>query len=245
MADDYGSTVHSVYLLFNGHKTMKLAALFTGGKDSTYAIYLAKQQGNEITCLITLNSQNLDSYMFHTPAIELTELQAEAMNLPIIVQITPGKKEKELTDLKKAIKLGIKKYKIQGVVTGAVESIYQASRIQKICDNLKIECFNPLWQKDQTELMEELLKNDFKFILTSVAAEGLSKKWLGKIISLKKFDELKKLNQKIGISICGEGGEFETLVLDSPLFNKKIKLIKTKIEMDSKHSGRLIIEKAE
>ena len=130
-------------------KKLKIGVLFSGGKDSTYAAWLAKKQGHELACLITLYSENPDSYMFHTPSIRKTKQQARIMNLPIIIQKTKGKKELELRDLEKAIKSAVKEHKIQGIVTGALHSVYQASRIQKICDKLGLECFNPLWQKDE------------------------------------------------------------------------------------------------
>ena len=84
---------------------MKVAVLFSGGKDSCFAAYKAKQAGNELTCLISVISENPESYMFHTPNISLTEKQAEVMNLPLIVHKTLGQKEEELTDLEQAIKI--------------------------------------------------------------------------------------------------------------------------------------------
>ena len=215
---------------------MKLAVLFSGGKDSCYATYLAKKN-YKISCLISIISTNKESYMFHTSNIKLVKKQAQLMNIPIIIKKTQGKKELELNDLEQAIKQAIKKYKIQGIVTGAVESIYQSSRIQKICNKFKIECFNPLWQKNQIELIEELIKNKLEIIITQISAEGFNESWLGKKIDKKALDKLIELNKKYGISICGEGGEFETLVLDSTLFNKKIKLIKTKKIIENANSG--------
>jgi len=223
---------------------MKLSALFTGGKDSTYAIYLAKKEGHEVTCLITLKSENPDSYMFHTPAIELTELQAEAMGLPHVIGGTEGKKEEELEDLENEIMAARERFEFDGVVTGALFSEYQSSRIQKICDKLRLKCVNPLWHKNQEEEMQELIDNGFKFILTAVAAEGLDKSWLNKIIGQGELDKLKELNKKIGLSCCGEGGEFESLVLDCPLFKKKLILEEAEIIEEKEHTARLIVKKA-
>src|SRR3989344_685418 len=127
---------------------MKLGVLFSGGKDSTFAAYLAKRNGYEISCLISIVSENKESYMFHTPSISKTEKQAKAMGIPIIIQKTKGEKEKELDDLKNAIKKAVRKFKIEGIATGAVESVYQTSRIQKICNELDLECFNPLWLRN-------------------------------------------------------------------------------------------------
>ena len=210
---------------------MKLGVLFSGGKDSTYAAYLASQN-NELVCLITLHSKNLYSYMFHTPSISKTKLQAEVMNLPLIEVNTKGEKEIELNDLKDAILEAKKKYKIGGIVTGAVESVYQASRIQKICDDLGLEVFNPLWQKNQVELLNELIENKFEVIITGVAAEGLDEKWLGRKIDKNFIEDMKVLNKKYGVSFSGEGGEFESLVLDCPLFKRKLKVVGKKIIHD-------------
>src|SRR3989304_1058713 len=118
---------------------MKLGVLFSGGKDSTYAAWLAQKEGHKLVCLITLSSKNPNSYMFHTPSISKTQKQAEAMGIPIITKETKGKKENELLDLEEAIKEAKTRYKIEGVITGAVESVYQASRIQKICSTLNLE----------------------------------------------------------------------------------------------------------
>ena len=207
----------------------KLGILFSGGKDSMYAAWLAKKTGYEISCLITIVSENLDSYMFHTPSIERVKEQAVVMKVPLIVVKTKGKKEEELKDLEKAVKKAVRDYKIEGVVTGAVESVYQASRVQEICNKLGIECFNPLWQKDQNELLKDLIKNKFEVIITGVFAEGLNEKWLGRKIDKKFIMEIKELNEKYSISVSGEGGEFESFVLNCPLFKGKLEVIDSKI----------------
>ena len=196
---------------------MKLAVLFSGGKDSTYALYLARRFNHEISCLVSLDSENKDSFMFHTPVDKVDSL-AEKLNLPLIKQKTKGKKELELKDLKKAINVAIKKYKIEGIVTGAVASTYQASRIQKICNELDIYCFNPLWQKDQIELLNELIKNNFKFKIVKVAADGLDDSWLNKIIDSKTLPELIELSRRYKFNPAGEGGELETEIVSCPLF---------------------------
>jgi len=211
---------------------MKLGVLFSGGKDSTMATYLAKKKGYEISCLISIFSQNKESYMFHIPSISKTKQQAERMGIPIIIQKTKGEKESELKDLEKAIKKAKKDFKIQGVITGAVESVYQSSRIQKICNKLDLECFNPLWQKPQFEILEDLLKNKFRVIVTGVFAYPLTKSWLGKKVDRSFINEMKRLNKKFKISPAGEGGEYETFVLDCRLFKKPLKII------DSKTFGR-------
>jgi len=222
---------------------MKLAVLFTGGKDSTYALYLAQKAGHQIVGLITLRSKNQASYMFHTPAIEITLLQAQALELPQIIKETPGQKEKELADLEDVLQHAKKKWEIEGVVTGALFSEYQSSRIENICSKLDLKVLSPLWHKPQEEEMKELLENKIQFIFTAVAAEGLDKSWLNKIITKKELQKLKLLQEKNGINLAGEGGEFESLVLDCPLFKKKIVLDQVEIKEESENTAHLIIKK--
>jgi len=221
---------------------MKLGILFSSGKDSCYSTYLMK--GYNISCLITIKSKNPDSYMYHTPNIHLAELQAKAMQIPIILQETTRKKEHELKDLEKALIKAKQKYKIQGIITGALFSEYQRDRIEKIAKELKLKVFSPLWHKDQEEVMREIIKNNFKIIFSSIAADGLDKSWLNKIITNEDIDKLVKLNRKNGLNIAGEGGEFESLVLDCPLFKKKIKVLESEIKEESKNTAKLNIKKA-
>jgi len=218
---------------------MKLGALFSGGKDSTYALFKAMKK-HEIKVLIALRSLNPESYMFHIPAFEMIEKQAEALGIPLLLFETAGEKEKELVDLKKAIISAKEKFGIEGIVTGAVASEYQRSRIAKICDELKLECVNPLWGMDQIELLKEMVRDDFKIIVVGVAAYPLGEEWLGREIDLKTIKELGELQKKYKINPAGEGGEFETMVLDSPVHKKKIKLVKTEKEF-SEGSGVLKI----
>jgi ABC transporter with metal-binding/Fe-S-binding domain ATP-binding protein len=204
---------------------MKLAILFSGGKDSCLAAWIAKKKGYEIGCLVSIVSENKESFMFHTPSIDKVVSQAEVMGVPLILKKTKGEKEIELEDLKAAITEAKLKFGIEGVVTGAVESVYQASRVQKICNELGLECFNPLWQKDQIELLKELILEKFEVVIVGVAAYPLDEKFLGRIVDEKFIDELLKLKEKFDINPAGEGGEFESFVLNCPLFEKGLKLV--------------------
>ena len=201
---------------------MKVGVLFSGGKDSCYSAYLAKKQGHELACLISVISENLDSYMFHTPSINQTKKQAEVMNIPLLVHKTKGEKEKELKDLEDAIQIAKDKYGIEGIVTGALHSEYQASRIQKICDSLGIECINPLWHKDEVEYLQELIDNKFKVIIIGVAAFPLDQTWLQREINDDFLRDVKELKEKYKIHVAGEGGEFETFVVNCPLFEREL-----------------------
>ena len=178
---------------------MKLAVLFSGGKDSYLALQYASID-HEITCLLTLESKKEDSWMFHTPAIEWTQLQAESMKFNHLTLETSGVKDKELNDLETIIKSAISKYSIEGIVTGALASVYQSTRIQKICNDLDLWCFNPLWQMSQEMLLQELLSSNVKSIITGVAAEPFDEQWLGRSIDSECIDDLISLDNCNAIS---------------------------------------------
>ncbi len=229
---------------FYNQSNLKLGVLFSGGKDSTYAAYLMKKQNYELTCLIHLKSEKEDSYMFQTAGTEVVELQAEAMELPILVQKTKGEKEKELEDLYLALEKAKKIHGITGIVSGAVLSTYQRDRIEKIADQLGLKLFAPLWHKEPEQELNELLINQFTFILTAVAADGFDSSWLNKVITSKELVKLKQIQQKYKISLNGEGGEYESLVLDCPLFKKRIQLQEVKINEEDKNTAHIQILKA-
>jgi len=220
---------------------MKLGVLFSGGKDSTYAAWLAKKEGHELDCLITLHSENPESFMFHTPSIKKTERQAAAMGMPLLTYQTKGIKEKELKDLEAAIKDAIKKHNIQGIVTGALHSDYQATRIQKICDGLKISCINPLWHRDEFKYLQELIDNNFKVVIIGVSAYPLNASWLGRIIDESFINDVTKIHEKYKIHVAGEGGEFESFVLNCPLFRRPLKVTGADFTGED-HSWRMEIE---
>ncbi len=201
---------------------MKLAILYSGGKDSSLATWVAKKNGYEISCLVSVVSKNKESFMFHTPSIKRVEEQAKAMGIPLILVESEGKREDELEDLKSGILRAKNEFGVEGVVTGAVESVYQASRVQKICNGLGIECFNPLWQKGQVEILKDLVAENFDVIVVGVFAYPLDKRFLGRKIDERFISEMIELQNKFKISPAGEGGEFESFVLGCPLFNRKL-----------------------
>lgn len=217
---------------------MKLAALISGGKDSWYAAYEASK-GDEIACLIAIRSRNPESYMFHVPNVEWVKLQAKAADIPLVWWETEGVKEEELEDLKQAIELAKEKYKVEGLVSGAIKSNYQKERVDKICKELNLKSTAPLWQIDEEVYLNKLMKN-FHVIIVGIAAEGLKKELLGSRIGLTFIDRMRSSN----VSCIGEGGEFETFVLECPLFKEKIKIDEFEIIMESDCTGTYLIKKA-
>lgn len=222
---------------------MRLAALFSGGKDSTYAVYQAVKQGYNVKYLITIAPKSDESWMFHHPCIELTKLQAQAMGMQQIFRDSSGAKESELLDLSEEIaKL---RGEVDGIVSGAIASEYQRSRIDSICKEFGLSNLAPSWGRDVDELLMEELNEGFEIIVVSVSSQGLDESWLGRKIDSKALGELKKLEEKFGLNITGEGGEFETFVTDCPLFRKKVVIKDFEKIWDSKTgSGRIVVKDA-
>lgn len=218
---------------------LRVAALVTGGKDSTLALYHSLKKGYDVKFLVTMMPQREDSWMFHYPNIHLAELFAEAVGLPLVKGNTLGVKELELEDLKRLLE----KLDVEGVVYGAISSQYQKSRIEKICKELKLKPIAPLWQENPKKLLQEILDLKFKVIIVGVYAYGFNISWLGREIDEKAVQELEELNRQHGISLIGEGGEYETLVVDAPFFKRSISLIETE-KIWKGESGYLVIKKA-
>ncbi len=218
---------------------MSNACLFSGGKDSTLALHKAVELGIKIDLLITFESKNEYSYMFHYPNIEATKLQAMALGIKQIFVKTEGVKEEELEDIEKALIDN----KVKVLVTGAVASKYQKDRIEAICKKYAIDCVSPLWQIDPVDELNELAEK-FEVIVTQVTSEGFDESFLGARIDKKMIEKLQKLYEKYRINRLFEGGEAESFVLDAPLFKEKIVIKESEKQWDGK-MGRFLIKSAE
>ncbi len=197
---------------------MRVIALFSGGKDSTYALYRAIQEGYDVERLVTIFSNREDSWMYHVTTIELSTLIAESIGIPLYSLKTSLPKEKELTPLENAIR----ELKPEGIVSGAVASNYQKKRIDKVAEKAGVLSVAPLWHMDERELLCEMIDSGFKVMIVGCFAMGFDSTWLGRLIDYDTIEELEKLKRRYGISMVGEGGEYETAVLDAPIMKKEI-----------------------
>ena len=213
---------------------MKLAVLFSGGKDSHLAMYKASKE-HEIVCAITMKSQNNFSYMFQSLGFEYTAVQLEMQSISQHIVETLGNKEEEIQDLKRGIKETIELYGVEGVVTGAIKSTYQASRIQQICRELDIWCFNPLWEIDEEEMLEELQELHFEIVLLGVFGYPLTKEFVGKRLNSQTITKLLKFKDLYQLSPIGEGGEFESFVLNGPLYKQSLEMSLYSIKEESEN----------
>jgi diphthine-ammonia ligase len=223
---------------------MNLAALFSGGKDSTFSIYKEKQKGNDIVCLVSIFPKSDESMFLHYPNISVTKLQAKSMNLPhLFSKMNLDDVESETKEIQKLLEQAKKDFKINGIVHGGILSKYQKEKFENICSKLDLKIFSPLWQVNQKEYLKDLVKSKFRFIITSVSSDGLDESWLGKEITTDDIETLDKLATKHGFNLSFEGGEAETLVLDCPLFSSPIKIINSNKTWDG-YRGRFEITEA-
>lgn len=223
---------------------MKLASLFSGGKDSAYAIYKAQNDGNDIACLVSIFPQSEESHLLHYPNIIQTSLQAQSMDIPqIVIHTNTSDTESETNALENILKKAIHDFGIEGIVHGGLFSDYQRKHFEKIGHDLSLKIVSPLWHIDQKNYLQELLENKFKFIITSVTSAGLDDTWLGREITLQDVLQLEKLSAKHGFNLTFEGGEAETFVINCPLFKSEIKILKTNKIWDG-YRGRFEITEA-
>ncbi|MDX1533731.1 MAG: diphthine--ammonia ligase, partial [Nitrosopumilaceae archaeon] len=181
---------------------MKLAALFSGGKDSTYSIFKAKNDGHSIECLITIVPKSDESMLLHYPNIAITKLQASSMNVPqIYVESNSNDTEFATKLVTDSLKKAQENYKIEGLVQGGILSEYQKNNFTKACDSLDLKLISPVWHQEQKKYMQSLLEDGFKFIVTSVSSDGLDDSWLGKEIDFENLVQLERLSKKYGFNL--------------------------------------------
>ena len=165
------------------------------------------------------------SYMFHFPNLKWTALQAESIGVPLLKEETEGIKEEELADLERALAYAKSRFGLEGIYTGALASVYQKTRVEKICDRLSLKCISPLWGSDPEAHLRRLVAEGFAVIVVSVSALGLDQAWLGRRLDGRSIDELVALGRRFRFHVGLEGGEGETFVLDAPFFSKRIEIL--------------------
>jgi diphthine-ammonia ligase len=218
---------------------MRLAVLYSGGKDSTYAAYLMQQQGHEVDLLVSVIPSETHSWMFHTPNLNLLPLMAQAMGKGLVVAESIGEERGDLD----ALRTALADLDVEGVVTGAIASDYQWDRINGVCQELGLRVFSPLWRKEQGMLIADLIEAGVRAIIVATQAEGLDASWLGRPLDRSALMDLLVLEKLRGVNPSGEGGEYETLVLDSPLHSRPIKVVEAQRRV-GRDGARLEVTKA-
>lgn len=199
---------------------MKVAVLASGGKDSTYASWWALMQGWSIEAMITVKIVGDDSMMFQLQNTEIAQYQAKSIGVKWINVISQGVEDKEIDELEDTIRN--LNQDLDAIVVGALRSDYQKTRIERMCERLDLISYCPLWHHDSLEHMNSLIEHGFDVRIVSVSCEGLDESWLGEKISKESLEKLIDLSEKYRFNLDGEGGEFETITLNAPHFEKAI-----------------------
>lgn len=203
-----------------------MASLYSGGKDSAFSLYVAEQSGHDVPYIVNIVPQDKASWIFHTPNLGAVPEMAKAMGKELVLGKSTGEEESDMKGLRDALD-GLD---VEGIVTGAVWSDYQWDRMNLVCGDLGLKLIAPMWRKDQDMLMDQIIGSGILAVIVGVYAEGFDESWLGRPINGETLSELKKLRAKYGISIMGEGGEYESMTLYSPSYSYPLEIAESEKE---------------
>jgi diphthine-ammonia ligase len=224
---------HLILTALGYYVSVKLAALYSGGKDSTFAISCARERGHHVVCFVTMHPLADDSALLHYPNSWVTPYLANAMQTPLIAFPVSGRsKEDEMKALEQALAHAKSLYGIEGIVHGGISSNYQKQAFEGICVRQRIAAVAPLWNSEPERYMIKLIECGFHIIIVGVSAMGLGREWLGRELDEEAIAKLVSRSKKYGFNLTFEGGEAETLVIDCPLFWKKLQINAANIHWD-------------
>jgi diphthine-ammonia ligase len=225
----------------------RLIALYTGGKDSTLAVQKALEAGHEIALLLTTRPSTEDSWMFHTACLGVQHILAKSMGLEHAYVQVSGEMEREVEELADQVARIAKEYGADGILSGAIASRYQKSRIDNLAAKLGLLHLAPNWGAEPRRILEELLARRYRVMITAVSTAGLGSEWVGRCLDRGSVDELLRLSERWGFNPAGEGGEYETLVLDAPIYRMPLSVEYTLVWLGDrghiKISRAMLVEK--
>lgn len=221
-----------------------VTTLLSTGKDSCLATQRMLDYNYDITSFTTIKPEAQHSWMSHDANTDIARLQAKAANKPLTVVTSSGEQDIELDDYEDALRTAREDHGVDGVVTGAVASEYQRQRIERICDRVGLKPYAPLWHTPGEAVIKQVLKRGFDVIIEKTAAAGFDDTWPGRHIEPHVLDELRSLNDTYGVHVAGEGGEFETVVLDAPFFEQRITIEDASVVSEDEHTHQYVIEDA-
>lgn len=225
-------------------------ALYSGGKDSYLALAAAERSGRSVDQLVTVDAPAA-SYLYHVPATVATGLAAESMGRDHVAldlaeagsTSSEAAAAHEIEPLASwlAERVGTADAPV-GLVSGVVASDYQYELLSDLCDRFDLQLYAPLWSRSVESILDAVRQSDLQVDVVGVAAAGLDQSWLGRRLDAAAIAELRSAAADHGIHPAGEGGEFETLVVDAPLFSRPINYQATRVWAGT--HGHLELERA-
>lgn len=207
---------------------MRVVALLSGGKDSVAAVDVARGHGWDVVAGLRMVPAEDDAYMFHTPNLDVVEAVASSLDMPLVSAPARPDPLQEVDDLEQALARACSDFDASGILSGALASEYQRTRIDGIGHRIGVSTFAPLWHKDPLTYMRCLVDSGYEIRFSRVAAEGLGPEWAGAQLDHEAIDALQRMRSRP--HIAGEGGEFETLVLDGPGYTSRIVVDEADVE---------------
>ncbi len=202
---------------------MKVVAAWSGGKDSCFAYYKAKQQGLLVATLLTF-MHNAKRTNFHAIPTEVLDAQAEAIGAPLTKKVTtPRFYEKQFKDAL----LQFKAQGVEGLVTGDIYEVvgHEEKWLERVCSEIGLIPIRPLWQGNTTQIFRDFIAAGFKATVVRTRLDVLGKDWLGRELNETFLKDISKLPK---VDPCGEGGEYHTVVTDGPVFQERLEILDSK-----------------
>jgi ABC transporter with metal-binding/Fe-S-binding domain ATP-binding protein len=197
---------------------VRVAALLSGGKDSVATVEVARGHGWDTVVGVRMVPEKDDAYMFHTPNLAVVAAVAECLDMPLVSASARPDAVGEVDDLEQALARAMEEHRLDGVVSGALASEYQRTHIDRIGHRLGLRTFAPLWHKHPRCYLTGLVAGGYDIRFSRVAADGLDATWAGARLDAARIERLAALR----LHLAGEGGEYETLVLDAPHYSRRI-----------------------
>lgn len=198
----------------------RVASLVSGGKDSIYASLLAQERGWDVTHYVTVHPEAQHPYLYHRPNLSWVELQARCAG---VEHVTAKSGEGDAAEVM-ALRDVLRGLPVDAVTSGALASEYQRTRIERVCEELGLRSYAPLWHHDPQQHLNDIIDAGIESVFVHVAANGLDKDWLGRRLDRRAIDDLARLAGPRGLNPAGEGGEYETFVVDAPQFKQRVQI---------------------
>lgn len=218
---------------------MRVAALFSGGKDSTWALRWAMEEGMDVAHLVSVFSTTDDSWMYQVPGVELARLAAKALGIPQVEVHVDGTAEQELDPLRDALA----RLNVEGVVSGAIRSRYQRDRLDRLCAGLGLRSIAPLWHTEPGSRLRAMTAPGWDVRMVGVSAEGLGPELLGVRWDEQFVQDLAARSARFRLDVDGEGGEYETVVLRAPGWTARIEPVRSRVAWH-RDRGTWVVEEA-